>query len=266
VACIQTRTARRCSRCRCRSWCRDRAYVRHRLDPGERGQVPADARDRRDRRLPGHDGDRHGSRPRPPDLPRGNDHRGDGNRRLNDPLLAGEQAGIKPPGFHLNNSPVAISRLGDCRAIVHVTSAGTQLLSQARGASSIYVACLRNLSATARQLAGSHDRVALIGAGTNGLPRPEDQYACARIGEALLAAGYTAENSHTEAELALWRGVPVEELRNGPSADFLRRTDQTEDLDYVLTHIDDLDAAAVFNGQQVSLLLPAVQPALAAEA
>ena len=186
--------------------------------------------------------------------------------RLNDPLLAGEQAGVKPPGFDLNNSPAAITRLGDCRAIVHVTSAGTQLLSQARGASSIYVACLRNLSATARQLAGSHARVALIGAGTNGLPRPEDQYCCARIGEALLAAGYSAENARTEDELALWRGVPVEELRKSPSADFLRNTDQTEDLDYVLSHIDDVDAAAVFNGQQVSLLLPAVQPALAAEA
>ena len=60
--------------------------------------------------------------------------------------------------------------------------------------------------------------------------------------------------------------VSVEELRNGPSADFLRNTDQTEDLDYVLAHVDDVDAAAVFNGQQVSLLLPAAQPALAAEA
>ena len=77
---------------------------------------------------------------------------------------------------------------------------------------------------------------------------------------------YSAENPHTEEELALWRGVSVEELRNGPSADFLRNTDQTEDLDYVLAHVDDVDAAAVFNGQQVSLLLPAAQPALAAEA
>lgn len=186
--------------------------------------------------------------------------------RLNDPLLAGEQAGIKPAGFALNNSPAAIALLDDCRPIVLVTSAGTQLLAQARGASSIYVACLRNLLATAHQLTLSHARVALIGAGTRGLPRPEDQLACARIGDALLAAGYSAENSRTEAELESWRGVAIDELRSSPSADFLRETNQTEDLEYVLSHIDDVDGAAVFNGQQVSLLLPGGQARLAAEA
>ena len=186
--------------------------------------------------------------------------------RLHDPLLAGELAGVKPQGFDLNNSPAAVERLGDCRAIVHLSSAGTQLLIQARGASSIYVACLRNLTATARQLAASHLRIALIGAGTNGSPRPEDQYACARIGETLLAAGYSPEDQRTEGELARWKGLAVEELRESPSADFLRNSEQTEDLEYVLSRVDDVDAAAVFNGQQVSLLLPIPQSLFAAEA
>lgn len=183
--------------------------------------------------------------------------------RLRDPLLAGEQAGIMPDGFDLNNSPAAIERLPNCRPIVLVTSAGTKLLSEARGASSIYVACLRNMIATAAQLIGTHGRIALIGAGTHGQPRPEDQYTCARIAELLLSQGYEPEDNRTVAELTEWRGVAVAEMRKSPSADFLRRTRQVDDLEFALTRIDDIDAAAVFNGQQVSLLLPGAQRLLA---
>lgn len=183
--------------------------------------------------------------------------------RLHDPLLAGEQAGIKPEGFDLNNSPAAIARLSNCRPIVLVTSAGTKLLSEARGASSIYVACLRNMIATAAQLIGAHRRVALIGAGTQGKPRPEDQYACARIAEMLQSQGYAPEGDRTVAELATWRGVGVQTMRSSPSADFLRSTRQHDDLEFVLSHVDDLDASAIFNGQQVSLMLPGAQRLLA---
>ncbi|HEV2140253.1 MAG TPA: 2-phosphosulfolactate phosphatase [Candidatus Dormibacteraeota bacterium] len=175
---------------------------------------------------------------------------------LHDPLLAGEQAGIKPDGFHLNNSPAAIEKLTNCRPIVLVTSAGTKLLSEARGASSIYVASLRNIIATAAQLVGSHRRVALIGAGTHGKPRPEDQFACARIAELLCGQGYMPENERTVAELARWHGVPVRAMRDSPSVDFLRESNQLDDVDFTLSHVDDVDASAVFNGQQVSLVLP----------
>jgi 2-phosphosulfolactate phosphatase len=183
--------------------------------------------------------------------------------RLHDPLLAGEQAGIKPDGFDLNNSPSAIEQLPNCRPIVLVTSAGTKLLSEARGASSIYVACLRNIIATAAHLIWAHPRVALIGAGTHGQPRPEDQYACARIAEMLHSQGYTPENERTVAELDEWRGVGVQTMRSSPSADFLRHTGQHDDLEFVLSRVDDIDASAVFNGQQVSLMLPGTHRLLA---
>lgn len=183
--------------------------------------------------------------------------------RLHDPLLAGEQAGVMPDGFDLNNSPAAIEMRRDCRPIVLVTSAGTKLLSEARGASSVYVACLRNMIATAAQLIGNHRRVALIGAGTHGKPRPEDQYACARIAEMLYTQGYIPEDARTVAELAQWRGVAVQSMRSSPSADFLRTTGQHNDLEFVLAHVDDIDASAVFNGQQVSLMLPGAQRLLA---
>lgn len=183
--------------------------------------------------------------------------------RLNDPLLAGEQAGIKPEHFDLNNSPAAIEMLPNYRPIVLVTSAGTKLLSEARGARSIYVACLRNLIATAAQLIGAHDRIALIGAGTRGEARPEDQYACAKIADLLQSQGYAPEDKRTVAEVDEWRGVQVGALRTSPSCDFLRGSGQHDDLEFVLAHVDDIDASAVFNGQQVSLMLPGAQRLLA---
>ena len=52
-------------------------------------------------------------------------------------------------------------------------------------------------------------------------------------------------------------------MRSSPSADFLRSTGQHLDLEFVLSRVDDVDASAVFNGQQVSLMLPGAQRLLA---
>lgn len=173
---------------------------------------------------------------------------------LNDPVLVGEQAGIKPESFHLNNSPAAVARLDGSRPVVLLSSAGTQLLAQARGASAIYVACMRNVRATAEHLAANHHRVALIGAGTKGEPRPEDQMVCGWLGRRLLDAGFGAENERTLAEVESWRESRPDAILASPSVDYLRSTRQEEDIDFVLDHVDDVDAIAVFNGQQVSLL------------
>ena len=173
---------------------------------------------------------------------------------LKDPVLAGEQAGIKPETFHLNNSPAAVDRLEGTRPVVLLSSAGTQLLAQARGASAIYVACLRNVAATAEHLAANHQRVALIGAGTKGEPRPEDQMVCGWLGRRLLELGFMAENDRTVAEVESWRTATLDRILASPSVDYLRSSQQDADIEFVLAHVDDVDAIAVFNGQQVSLL------------
>lgn len=173
--------------------------------------------------------------------------------RLRKPLLAGEQAGVKPNGFDFDNSPVALEAAPGHSPVVLLTSAGTLLLTNCRGGSAIYVACLRNFSATANQML-NHRRVALIGAGTRGQPRDEDQLVCAWIGHQLLEAGCRPEDNRTAEEVERWRGADPLQLRNGPSADFLRESGQEHDLDWVLCHVDDLDAVAIYNGQQVNLL------------
>lgn len=187
---------------------------------------------------------------------------------LRNPIFAGEQAGIKPDGFDLNNSPAAVAALEGSDPIVLLSSAGTQLLAYARGASDIYVACLRNFTATATHLAAAGGRVALIGAGTRGQPRPEDQMVCAWIGQRLLEDGLDVENESTLKEVAAWRDADPKVITSSPSADYLRDTNQTQDIDFVLHHVDDVDAIALYNGQQVTLL-PTVEqesPGLALQA
>jgi 2-phosphosulfolactate phosphatase len=182
--------------------------------------------------------------------------------RLREPLLAGEQAGLMPPGFDFDNSPATVERVPGHSPVVLLTSAGTLLLTNCRGASAIYVACLRNFTATARALA-DHRAIALIGAGTRGRPRDEDQMVCAWIGDLLLAEGFWPQDERTLEEVERWRGADPEVLRHGPSADFLRHSGQEHDLDWVLAHVDDIDGIAVYNGQQVSLLAAALGPAAA---
>jgi phosphosulfolactate phosphohydrolase-like enzyme len=185
--------------------------------------------------------------------------------RLRGPLLVGEQAGIKPDWFDHDNSPAVLERQPGRRPVVLLTSAGTLLLTKSRGASAIYVASLRNFSATARALA-THHRVALIGAGTRGLPRDEDQLVCAWIGDLLLQAGYGPQDERTLEEVERWRGADPAVLGDGPSAAFLRGSGQDHDIAFVLTHIDDVDAVAAYNGQRVSLLETAAGHPLAADA
>jgi 2-phosphosulfolactate phosphatase len=161
---------------------------------------------------------------------------------LTHPLLVGELGGNMVYGFDETNSPVAIARRTDVeRPMILVSSSGTQLILDAVGADAVYLACLRNYTAVARAVAGRHSRIAVIGAGTRGVFRREDQMGCARVAEQLLGLGYFAENQETEDCIARWRGVEPDEIRGGRSADYLRRSGQEEDLEFVLAHIDDLD-------------------------
>jgi len=175
--------------------------------------------------------------------------------KLKDPLLVGELGGNKPYGFHMTNSPVQLTARQDVhRPMVLVSSSGTQLLLNAVGSEAVYLACLRNVSAVARYIDGRHPRVAVLGAGTRGVFRREDQMGCAWVAEKLLEAGYRAESQQTSDLIARWHKSSVEEIRGGKSAAYLHRSGQEEDLEFILNHIDDLDTVpALVNGELVSV-------------
>jgi 2-phosphosulfolactate phosphatase len=174
--------------------------------------------------------------------------------RMPDALLAGEQAGVVPPGFKLDNSPALLERLPGREPLVLLTSAGTRLLDACRGAQAVYVACLRNLSATAEQVASVEERVALVGAGTAGRSRPEDQLVCAWIGRQLLRRGFAVENEATLREVEAYGDADLDVVLCGsPSASWLRDNGRGRDVDFVLDHVDDIGCAARYDGARVEL-------------
>jgi 2-phosphosulfolactate phosphatase len=173
--------------------------------------------------------------------------------RLQRPLLVGELGGNMPYGFNLNNSPAAVDARTDVeRPMILLSTSGTRLLWEAQGAEGVYPGCLRNLSALARRLASTHEHVAIIGAGTRGEFREEDQYGAAQLAARLADDGFSPADARTRELIERWRDEPVDAITVSKSAAFLRDTDQLHDLEFVLTHVDDVDRAfAVRDGELV---------------
>jgi 2-phosphosulfolactate phosphatase len=180
--------------------------------------------------------------------------------QLDGALLAGELNGNTPRGFDLGNSPAAIAQRTDIhRPLILLSSSGTQLLDAARTAPAVYLACFRNAVALGRQLAGQHPRIAVIGAGSRGEFRIEDQICCAWVAAALLEAGYEAADVSTREVVARWRSAPATAAATGRSAEYLRRTHQMQDLDFVLGHVNDLDMCCTLAEDEI-VALPAPDP------
>jgi 2-phosphosulfolactate phosphatase len=174
--------------------------------------------------------------------------------RLGDALLAGELGGYMPYGFEMNNSPADLMARDDFeRPLVMLSTSGTELMLAAGGsAHGAYAACFRNVTAVARHLIGRHQRVAVIGAGSRGEFREEDQMGCAWLADVLAGAGYRAEDGATSQLMERWRGVPAIAIESGNSVAYLRRTDQLRDFEFTIGHVDDLDLVCVIEGNEVS--------------
>jgi 2-phosphosulfolactate phosphatase len=174
--------------------------------------------------------------------------------RLEQPLLVGELGGNMPYGFDLQNSPAQVAALEDAsRPMILLSTSGTPMLWESRGAPAVYVGSLRNLSAQAAQLAQAHEHVALLAAGTRGEFREEDQLCCAWLASKLLADGYDAADEKTAEIARRWDGEPVEALLVSNSVEYLKRTGQLVDVDFVLNHVDDLQEVFEFVEDEIVL-------------
>jgi 2-phosphosulfolactate phosphatase len=172
---------------------------------------------------------------------------------LPNPFMVGELGGNMPFGFDATNSPSAVTQLGDReRPVVLLSSSGTSLMSAASGATdAAYVACLRNWKAQAETiLRRSPQHVVLLGAGTRGEFREEDQLCCAWIAAPLLAAGADADRG-TRDMVERWRGKPVTAIGEGKSAAYLQSSGQLHDLQFILAHVNDVDASFILRGDEV---------------
>jgi len=171
---------------------------------------------------------------------------------LENPLLAGEERGIKPAGFDLNNSPTELLARGDFeRPVVLVSSSGTKLCHEASQCDAALLACFRNYKSIASHVAESFPKVAIIGAGSRGEFREEDQMCCAWIAELLIDAGYRSLNTATVDMVKRWRNKPIDAWTGNKSAGYLRQTGQAADLEFILEHVGDVDASFSLRGGEV---------------
>jgi 2-phosphosulfolactate phosphatase len=165
------------------------------------------------------------------------------NRELPDSLLIGELGGNMPDGFHMNNSPAKLLTRSDRdRPLIVLSTSGTDLLARARNAVAVYPACFRNFKAVADHVASTHHRVAIIGAGSRNEFREEDQMCCAWIAKELFNSGFAPENIDSLNIVQQWDGAPADACLVSHSADYLIRSNQMDDLEFVLTHVNDLDS------------------------
>jgi 2-phosphosulfolactate phosphatase len=80
----------------------------------------------------------------------------------------------------------------------------------------------------------------VIGAGSKGEFREEDQICCAWIAAALMSRGYRPASTQTTEVAERWRNAVPAACLCSRSVDFLKRTGRMADLDFILGHIDDL--------------------------
>ena len=186
--------------------------------------------------------------------------------RLGAGILAGELGGDLPEGFDMNNSPAELELRTDIEVplIMVSTSGGPLMIEAGAVAGGADVACFRNFTAVARSLIGNYRKVAIIGAGSRGEFREEDQMCCAWIGGLLMGAGYLPETDETRQLIERWRGAPASACEISNSVGYLRRSDQLHDLDFILSHVDDLDAASSVEGNEVVAESPAPRASTAA--
>lgn len=174
---------------------------------------------------------------------------------LDRPILAGELGGVQPYGFDLQNSPTQIEALEESsRPIILLSTSGTRLMAEASAVAPTYVACLRNVRALGRHLAGLQRDVRVLGADSRGEFREEDQLCAARIARALTRSGYELADATTQRVLERFGDAPDESFLEGRSAEYLRDTGQDADLAFVLEHIDDLDGVFVLEQGEVRAL------------
>lgn len=162
---------------------------------------------------------------------------------MNGALLAGEIDGAQPPGFEIPNSPAHLDTRTDVMRPLVLAAPGTTLMVNASAGRTSYVACYRNMSATAAHLVGQHGDVVILGAGVGGEFRCEDQMACARIARFLLASGFEAEDGFTGELVDRWGEADLALTTYSKSAAELRRSGRDADVAFVMSHVDDLNSA-----------------------
>jgi phosphosulfolactate phosphohydrolase-like enzyme len=115
-----------------------------------------------------------------------------------------------------------------------------------------YVACLRNLEATANEVARSHSGVVILAAGNDGELCAEDQMAAAWLAARLRSRGFALDGRGTFEEVKRWTSFDPSLVSLSRSAARLRARGQGPDVDFVVSHVDDLNVVCSYDAGELS--------------
>ena len=103
-------------------------------------------------------------------------------------LLAGERHAVKLPGFDFGNSPAQVQGMDFTgKTIIHTTSAGTQGIDNAAGATQILTGSLANASAIARYILRENpEEVSLVCMGFESYEPSDEDTLCAEYIKSIL--------------------------------------------------------------------------------
>lgn len=184
----------------------------------------------------------------------------EGRRRagsLDNPVLASEPCPSGTGEFDPRTGPRRLDAIADPGRPFLLLTPVADVLAGTLGAPAVYLACLRNLSATVEAVAEDHDQVAVIAAGHAGQPRSEDQMVAAWIAGRLVEAGYSPGNLSTMREVERWAKADLSILSLGRGADQLRRLGRDSEIDFVLRRVDDLELTCRYEAGEVTASWPA---------
>jgi len=77
---------------------------------------------------------------------------------------------------------------------------------------------------------------------------------CALIAEELINGGYEPENQATLDIVGRWSGTLPSACTQGKSAAYLRSSGQLDDLEFVLSHINDVNAVFKLDSDEIVML------------
>ncbi len=147
--------------------------------------------------------------------------------------------------------PAAVAADTSGRPLLHVSTFSAMAAAAAERAR-VYVACLRNIEATANELALQHRRVVLIGAGQDGEVCAADQMAAAWLAKRMEGRDFELEGRNTNDEVSRWGSSDVSLIGLSRSAERLRARGHGSDVDFVLHHVNDRSVVCVFETGDVN--------------
>jgi len=123
--------------------------------------------------------------------------------RLADALVLGDTADTPNDSIRFGG-PTWLDATERTASSLVIVSPLAEMLAAPLPQASVYVACLRNLEATAKTIARRHSRVAVLGAGEGGEVCTEDQMVASWLAERLRRRGFELEGRNTTVEVERW--------------------------------------------------------------